>query len=134
MKISNIVRDAGCTLSVYADDLTISGKIVPEVTIWKIKKMLRRHGHRYQINKERRKYLKPSEVTGVILSHDKLDTPNRLHKKLYELRRELKGTKSKTRRATLEMKFARPRGPDESSKSREFQLKICPRNSASHSV
>ena len=104
-EISNIVRNAGCTLSVYADDLTISGKIVPEVTIWKIKKTLRRHGHRYQINKERKKFIKPSEITGVILNHNKLDTPNRLHKKLYEIRRELKGAKSKTRKAILEMKL-----------------------------
>ena len=46
-EISRIVDHVGCTLSVYADDLTISGETVPEATIWEIKKVLRRHGHRY---------------------------------------------------------------------------------------
>ena len=35
-EISRIVENAGCTLSVYADDLTISGETVPEAAIWEI--------------------------------------------------------------------------------------------------
>ena len=34
------IQNAGCTLSVYADDLTISGETVPEAAIWEIKKVL----------------------------------------------------------------------------------------------
>ena len=101
-EISRIVEAAGCTLSVYADDLTISGRIVPEATIWEIKKALCRHGHRYQVDKERSKCGRfAAEITGVILKPDGLHIPNRSHKKLHEIQRELKRTKSDEHRATL---------------------------------
>ena len=67
-EIARIVDHADCTLSVYADDLTISGSTVPEASIWAIKRVLRKHGHRYNASKERCKRLKPAEITGVILS------------------------------------------------------------------
>ena len=107
-EISRIVEEAGCTLSVYADDLTISGQMVPEVAVWEIKKVLRRHGHRYQAAKERSKCGRfAAEITGVILTPDGLYVPNRLHKHLHDSRGELKRTKSAEHRTTLE---ARVRG------------------------
>lgn len=104
-EIASIVEKAGCTLSVYADDLTISGKVVQEKTIWDIKRTLRRHGHRYQTSKERKKVLKPAEITGVILHRDRLYAPNRLHKGLHEVRCELNKAKSKDKKITLEMRL-----------------------------
>ena len=74
-EIAQIVKNERCTLSVYADDLTISGKTVPEAAIWEIKKNLRRHGHHYSVHKERRKHLKPAEITGVILRLDGVVCP-----------------------------------------------------------
>ena len=88
-EIEQIVKKGRCTLTVYADDLTISGKTVPEAAIWEIKKTLIRHGHHYSVNKERSKHLKPAEVTGVILSVYGLRAPNRQHQKLHDLRRHL---------------------------------------------
>ena len=90
-EVSHIVENADCTLSVYVDDLTISGKIIPEAAIWEIKKVLRRHGHRCKAGKERNKHRRPAEITGVILrpDDDRLHAPNRQHKKLHDLRREL---------------------------------------------
>ena len=90
-EIMRAAGNAGCTLSVYADDLTISGKTVPERTIWEIKKILRKHGHRHNTHKERSKWLKPAEVTGVILRPDGLYAPNRQLKALYDLQRQLRG-------------------------------------------
>ena len=100
-EISRIVDNVSCTLSVYADDLTISGETIPEAAVWEIKKVLRRHGHRYNISKERSKRGRPAEVTGVILRSDRLHAPNRLHKKLYDIRRELGETNSDEHKATL---------------------------------
>ena len=100
-RISSIVKNAGCVLSVYADDLTISGETVPEAGIWEIKRVLRRHGHRYNTNKERSKRGRHAEITGVILSPDGLYAPNRLHKKLYDVRHVLGGVGSDTRKAAL---------------------------------
>ena len=107
-EISGIVDDARCTLSVYADDLTISGRMVPELAIWEVKQALFRHGHRYQIAKERSKCGRfAAEITGVILTPDGLRVPNRLHKHLHEVRRELKRSTAIDHRTALE---ARVRG------------------------
>ena len=105
-EIARIVDNAQCILSVYADDLTISGNTIPEEAIWKIKKALRKHGHRYHVDKERKKYKKPAEITGVILNHDRLCAPNRFHKKLRDDRRELTSAPA-NKKADLE---ARVRG------------------------
>ena len=104
-EVSRVVDNVGCTLSVYADDLTISGETVPEATIWEIKKVLRRHGHRYNAGKERSKRGRPAEITGVILRSDKLHAPNRLHKKLYDMRRKLEKASSDEHKATLEVEI-----------------------------
>ena len=88
-EIAQLVDDINCTLSVYADDLTISGGAVSGAVIWEIKKVLRKHGHRYSVRKERSKHLKPAEITGVILRRDELHLPNRHRKALYDLRRQL---------------------------------------------
>ena len=101
-EVSQIVENAGCTLSVYADDLTISGETVPEAAIWEIKKVLRRHGHRYKASKERSKRGRAAEITGVILRPDRLHAPNRLHKRLHDARRELGRANSEEHKTALE--------------------------------
>ena len=104
-EISLIVQEAGCKLSVYADDLTISGDIVREESIWKIKKQLRRHGHRYQKSKERSRHLRPAEITGVILKPDGLYVPNRQHKGLLDVRSTLGRAKSQSEIKGLQAKI-----------------------------
>ena len=105
-EISRTARNADCTLSVYADDLTISGKVVPEAAIWEIKKVLRRHGHRCKAGKERSKHRRPAEITGVIVrpDDDDLHAPNRQHKKLRDVRRELDRTRSDKDKVVLTAK------------------------------
>lgn len=93
-EIAKIVDSAGCKLSLYADDLTISGQHVPENAVWQIKKSLRKHGHRYKPSKERSKYGKPVEITGVILRSGGLCPPNRQHKKLIDVRRDFSKAQS----------------------------------------
>lgn len=88
-EIEALVVEADCTLSVYADDLTISGSTVREATVWDIKKRLVRHGHRYAEDKERSCRGTPAEITGVILHGKGVSAPHRQHKRAYEIRREL---------------------------------------------
>lgn len=88
------VRWDDCTLSVYADDLTVSGKTVPEAVIWDIKRLLRKHGHRYAVHKERARRDRPAEITGVILTRDGVTPPNRQRKKLSSVRSSLRRAKS----------------------------------------
>jgi len=104
-EVAKIVHTNRCRLSVYADDLTISGSVVPGQAIWQIKQALRKHGHQYNVSKERSKRLKPVEITGVILNRDSLLAPNRQHKKLHAVRQELRKARSSKQRATLEAQF-----------------------------
>ncbi|WP_414900213.1 reverse transcriptase family protein [Rhizobium cremeum] len=101
-EISKLVEDCQCKLSVYADDLTISGVSVPEAQIWQIKKTLFRHGHRYVKNKERSIRDKPVEITGVILRRSGIAAPNRQHVKITKVRDEIARTTSVTHKAMLE--------------------------------
>lgn len=92
--IYRTATEADCTLSVYADDLTVSGETVPEAMIWELKKILHRHGHRYAAHKERARHGRPAEITGVILTRDGVTTPNRQRQKLHAVRSDLLKTKS----------------------------------------
>lgn len=96
-----ITENSGLTLSVFADDITVSGRIIPESAIWKIKKVLRKHGHSHNISKERRLHKRAVEVTGVILTRDELRVPNRLEKKLYEARDKLESASDGDQSAAL---------------------------------
>lgn len=90
-EIEALVTKSNCRLSVYADDLTISGGMVPEAMIWEVKQTLFRHGHRYSKEKERSRRGSPAEVTGVILSRSGVSAPNRQHQRIHEIRAELRG-------------------------------------------
>lgn len=87
--IASAVTAKNCTLSVYADDLTISGENVPESLIWSIKKLLKKYGHNYKIDKERSIKDKTADITGVILKGNTLLLPNRQHKKLVHIKQDL---------------------------------------------
>ncbi|MBU4528674.1 MAG: reverse transcriptase family protein [Hoeflea sp.] len=93
-EISTLVNSAGCKLSVYADDLTISGAVVPEAMIWSVKKTMFRHGHRYARHKERSRRDRPAEITGVIVRGAGVVVPNRQLKKILEVRNRLEQSNS----------------------------------------
>ena len=104
-EINVLASNAGCKLSVYADDLTISGETVPEAMIWDIKKALYRHGHRYAVHKERARRDRAAEITGVILSRDGVTAPNRQRQKIHTVREKLKVTKSPKQAKHYEMQL-----------------------------
>lgn len=81
-EISSAVEQASCKLTVYVDDITISGARVPERTIWAVKQTLRRNGHKHCQRKEKRHFLRTAEVTGVISGQGQLCAPHRHFKKL----------------------------------------------------
>ena len=100
-EIERLVGESSCQLSVYADDLTISGEMVPESLIWEIKQILFRHGFRHKRSKERSKIYKPTKITGVILNGNQLLVPNRQHQRLYQVRQKLKVSRSPEHRRQL---------------------------------
>ena len=85
--IADIVISSGNTLSIYADDITISGSKIYGRDVWAIKKCLHRYGHSFNQRKERSIVNKPADITGVIVGKEKILLPNRQHRSLTELKR-----------------------------------------------
>ena len=81
-EINSIVSNSMCTLSIYADDITISGDVVYEKDVWAVKSCLHRFGHKYHTEKERSLIGRAADITGVIVAYDELRLPNRQHKKI----------------------------------------------------
>ncbi len=74
----------GYKLTVYIDDVTISGMSISPEVLWEIKREIHRAGLRY--HKEKFYVDRPAEVTGVVVARERLIAPNRQLKKLYETR------------------------------------------------
>jgi hypothetical protein len=83
------VRGVGNRLTVYVDDLTVSGDVVRSETIWTIKQILYRHGHRTKDAKEEARHGTPVTVTGVVLRDDQMLLPNSQHRKRHRVRKAL---------------------------------------------
>jgi hypothetical protein len=90
LAIAQIAKDASCRLSVYMDDISISGDQVKDKVIWEIKKQI--HRRELIAHKERRYSCGVGEVTGVLIKDGRLIVPNRQRKKNYEVRMALAAT------------------------------------------
>ena len=67
--IATLAEHCGCKITVYMDDLTVSGAAVPEWLMWQIRQRIFGSGLRY--HKERRFTGQHAEVTGVVLRDGK---------------------------------------------------------------
>lgn len=119
-EIHAIVVRSECKLSIYADDITISGDVVFERDVWAIKQTLHRAGHRYSERKERSIIGKPADITGVIVDGDDLLLPNRQHRGLALVRRERQTASNNQDRQKLDRKI-RGRVAQAAQISRHFE-------------
>ena len=87
-EIEFTVEREGLRHSVYADDITISGKMVPKSAIWEIKTIVHRHGLRIKACKEHSLIDAPADITGVIVVDGKTKLPNRQMQMLFDLQLE----------------------------------------------
>jgi hypothetical protein len=78
-KLDSFCRERDYVMTVYIDDVTISGTKVPSSDIWLIKKMIYGYGLRY--HKEKSFIDRPAEITGVIVKGGRLSVPHRQHLK-----------------------------------------------------
>lgn len=89
--IDEIVRGENCILSVYLDDIAISGDRVSNKLIWKVKQQL--YYAELRSNPKKEKFYngkKARKITGVIISPDGiLKLPNRQYLKIREVRCDL---------------------------------------------
>lgn len=81
-------KNHGYRLTVYIDDVTISGCLISSDVMWSIKRAI--HGAGLKYHKEKHFVDRPAEVTGVIVDGGTLTVPNRQLKKLSEARAALK--------------------------------------------
>ena len=71
-------------ITIYIDDVTLSGAKVPMTVVWEIKQVIHAGGLRY--HKEKRAVDRRSEVTGVVLRDGEMLPANRHRKKLRKLK------------------------------------------------
>ena len=83
-KVARIARTHGCVITIYIDDVTLSGTKVPMAVVWKIKQVIHAGGLRY--HKEKRAVDRRSEVTGVVLRDGEMLPANRHRMKLRKLK------------------------------------------------
>ena len=88
LAVQKCVEQSGCKLSVYADDITVSGEIVLKSVIWEIKKIIHGSGLTLKKSKEVSLINSQADITGVIVKRDGTHLPNRQLKKLVELEKE----------------------------------------------
>lgn len=105
-EVAELVFQAGLSHSVYADDITISGRIVRKEVIWEIKQAIYKHGMKIKAEKELSLIDGPADITGVIVVDDQTKLPNRQLKRLFELRGERHHTKNMKLRQMLDSQIA----------------------------
>jgi hypothetical protein len=91
-EVARIAREHGCVVTVYIDDMTLSGAKVARALVWEIKQVIHGGGLRY--HKEKRAVDRRCEVTGVVLRDGEMLVANRHRDKL----RKLKQAKDRERR------------------------------------
>jgi hypothetical protein len=98
--IAAITANHELIVTVYVDDVTLSGAHVPTHAVWEVKQVLHAAGLRY--HKEKKFIDRPSDVTGVISFAGELLTPNRQHLKIREAKAKLGASRDEfAKRAAL---------------------------------
>ncbi len=90
LNIAQIAREAGCTLTVYMDDITLSGDAVPDRVLWAVRSQIHSRGLHY--HKEKHFTQGVAEVTGTLVKDGRMLVPNRQRKKAYDTRIMLAAT------------------------------------------
>jgi hypothetical protein len=86
--VAEIANKHGYVLTVYMDDVTLSGAHVRTEVLWEIKHALHAGGLRY--HKEKAYFDRPAEITGVIVAGTQLKVPHRQYRKLRQASLEIK--------------------------------------------
>lgn len=105
-QIDDLVKKEACIHSVYADDITISGKQVPGKLVFAIKATVAKYGFSLKKDKEASVYMNPADITGVIVRDGKLLLPNRQHKLLHDLKVVRRSVKNPELRQKIDQKIS----------------------------
>lgn len=83
-EITQEVQKFGCKSTIYADDLTISGDVVPLKLVHNVRQIITKHGMSVKKEKNKSSYLRASKITGIIVKGEQLLLPNGKHLKIKE--------------------------------------------------
>jgi hypothetical protein len=83
-EIATIASRNAYVISLYGDDLTISGEDVRGEIVWNMKQAIHRAGLRY--HKEHVYRGMPAMVTGIVIDGGALMIPHRQHRKIHDVR------------------------------------------------
>jgi hypothetical protein len=101
--IAAIAADHDLIVTVYVDDITLSGAHVPINVLWEVKRTIHAAGLCY--HKEKEFIDRPSDVTGVVGVAGQLLLPNRQHLKLWQAKAELGAAHDEIARQKLQAKL-----------------------------
>jgi retron-type reverse transcriptase len=87
-EINAVAAKNGCKVTIYIDDITISGSNVSDDLVWQIKKLIDKAGLEY--HKEKTFRSNWGEVTGLIVKNGQVKIPNRTLKEMHLLRRAIR--------------------------------------------
>lgn len=87
LSVAKLAAQRGCRLTVYMDDITLSGDRVPDSLVWAIKQEIHKTGLRLNNAKERRFDKGEAVITGVVTTRSGARAPKKSHLKLSTLRR-----------------------------------------------
>ncbi len=104
-EITDESQKVGCLATIYADDLTISGDVVPKKLVYEVRRIIEKHGMSVKNEKDKSSYMRSSKITGVVVSKNKLLLPNEKHFKIKEANMELLKAKSERDKAIAENKL-----------------------------
>jgi hypothetical protein len=90
-ELAKLASAHNCTITVYVDDVTLSGEKATKTLLGEARKIISKYGYKTKQRKSRTyASKKPKPVTGAIVATDNLRLPNNRHKKIWETRNMLK--------------------------------------------
>lgn len=104
--LDKLASDHNCQITVYADDITISGPRVPGELMWQVRRAVELHGFNLKEEKERRARGGVADITGVICKDGKLTVPNRQRRKAVKLKEELDAARSPSAQKRIGQRLA----------------------------
>lgn len=102
LRVAKIAHDAGCKLTVYMDDITVSGERVPDALIWQIKQEIHKTGLRLNNRKQRRFANGEAVVTGVVVTGTGTRLPKQSYLKLSAARKAMASERDAALKAKLQ--------------------------------
>lgn len=94
-EVAKLAATSDCTLTVYVDDITLSGPVASKALLSDVRRIVRRHGFKTEQRKSKTFAAGAAKIiTGAVATKEGLRLPNDRHRKIWLARKGLQGTES----------------------------------------